>query len=102
MHGDDNQPPDPYFSAAAFHSLDGRVSTMEGLMAENADATKRNTDSIERLERNTATAVEFIQSLEGGFKVLNGLGKLAKPIGYIAGAIVSGLALWSAIKGFWK
>jgi len=101
MH-DDKQSPDPYFSAAAFHSLDGRVSAMEGLMAENADATKRNTDSIERLEKNTAAAVEFIQSLEGGFKVLNGLGKLAKPVGYIAGTVVSLLALWSAIKGFWK
>lgn len=101
MH-DDQQPPDQYFSAAAFHALNSRVSTLEGLMAENADATNRNTEAIDRVEKNTRDIVDTFQALAGGFKVLQGLGKLAKPLAAIAGFVAATIAAYTAWKGLGK
>jgi hypothetical protein len=84
-------------SKDAFLALSKRVDTLEGHLKENTEATKR-------IESNTKDIVETFQALSGGFKVLNGLGALAKPVWRIAGAGAAIAALWTAIKsvGFFR
>jgi hypothetical protein len=55
-----------------------------------------NTAATQRVEANTGEVVSILNSFKGGFKVLDMLGKVAIPIGAIAGAIG---AVWLAVKG---
>lgn len=57
-----------------------------------------NTEATRRIEANTSDLVEFFQAAQGAFKVLNWIARLAKPVGYIAGALASVAALWAAWK----
>jgi hypothetical protein len=93
---------DEHLSDAFIKSLHARVVQMEQDMAHNAEATARNTDSIETIRQNTQDIVDTFAALAGGFKVLQGLGRLARPIGYIATAIAATLAAVAAVKGIWK
>lgn len=70
---------------------DERMSRIEVELAENTAATKR-------IEENSADALEFLEAAKGAFKVLNWVGKLAKPIGYILAVVASVIGIWSAIK----
>lgn len=98
MH-DDHQPPDQYYSEAFIKSLHGQVVEMKGNLAECMKDTKRNTESIERVEKNTSDIVDTFQALAGGFKVLQGLGKLAKPLAYIVGLVTAIITAYSAWRG---
>lgn len=60
------------------------IKQIQGDLAENTEATKRIAES-------TADIVVFFQSVQGAFKVLNWIGKLARPVGAIVGLC---LALW--------
>lgn len=72
-----------------------RVVQMEQDMVNNAEATARNTDSIETIRQNTQDIVDSFAAQAGGFMVWQGLGRLARPIEYIATAM-------AAVKGIWK
>ncbi|CAB3663066.1 Phage-related lysozyme (muraminidase) [Achromobacter spanius] len=67
-------------------------------MVNNAEATARNTDSIETLWQNTGDIFDSFAALVGGFMVWQGLGRLARPIEYIATAIAAPLAAMAAVK----
>ena len=60
-------------------------------LAENTKATKR-------IEANTAELLDVFESWKGAMKVLNWIGKAAKPMGYIAGFCASMYAFWTAVK----
>jgi hypothetical protein len=76
--------------------LRDRVGRLEAGLAENTEATKR-------IEASVASVVEFFQNATGAFKVLEGFGKLAKPVGYIAAAVASLVGVWTAFKsGFMR
>jgi hypothetical protein len=70
--------------------LHNRVTTLETNLQINTDATKR-------IEANTSDLVSGFASLQGAFKVLQWIGSLAKPIGYIVSA---GLAVWGVVLAF--
>lgn len=57
---------------------------------------------IKQIKTDTSEVVEMFRALSGGFKVLQGLGRLARPIGYIAGAVAALAAAWAAVKGITK
>lgn len=90
---------DEHLTDAFVKSLHARVVQMEQDMASNADATARNTDSIEQIRRNTQDIVDTFQALAGGFKVLQGLGRLAKPLAYIVGLVTAMITAYSAWRG---
>lgn len=81
---------------AAIHSrLDAgelRMQRIETDLAANTAATQKTAASIEEM-------VEVFNSLKGGFKVFEYLGRLAKPLGAIVGLLAAGVGLWSAWKG---
>lgn len=71
-----------------------------------SDRTRANTillnslsSDMKLLQANTAGIIETFDALSGGFKVLTAIGKLARPIGWIAGAVAALIALWAAIHG---
>lgn len=60
-------------------------------LAESTNATKR-------IEANTAEMLDVFESWKGAMKVLNWIGKAAKPIGYVVGLGASIAAFWAALK----
>jgi len=89
-------PPDAFIK-----SLRDRVVQMEQEMAQAAEATARNTASIETIRQNTQDIVDTFQALAGGFKVLQGLGKVARPLAYLVGlgtAIITAYSAWRGIR----
>lgn len=72
---------------------DQRMARMEGQMAENTAITKR-------VDANTAAIVEAFQTLQGAFKVLETLGKLARPLAWIGALGVTLYSFWSQVKSF--
>ncbi|MDY0105318.1 MAG: hypothetical protein RBS27_01490 [Giesbergeria sp.] len=71
---------------------DARMTRIEGSISENTLITQQ-------LAASTAEIVEFFNAVKGAFKVLNWIGKLARPLTAIAALTASGLAAWAAIKG---
>lgn len=59
---------------------------------------KENTEATTRIEANTAEMLTFFNSVQGAFRVLDMLGKLAKPLAYITMFVGSVVALWLAFK----
>jgi len=55
---------------------------------------------IKEVKQNTGDIVDAFQAVQGGFKVLQAIGKLARPLGYIAAACAAFLSLYAAMKGF--
>lgn len=92
---------DEHRPEAFMKSLHERVLQMEQDMAQNAQATARNTASIETIRQNTQDIVDTFHALSGGFKVLQGLGRVAKPLAYIVGlgtAVLTAYSSWRGIK----
>lgn len=92
---------DEHLSDAFIKSLHARVVKMEQDMEHTTAATARNTESIETIRQNTQDIVDTFQALAGGFKVLQGLGRLARPLAYIVGlgtAIITAYSAWRGIK----
>ncbi|KAA5926349.1 hypothetical protein F1536_12410 [Achromobacter xylosoxidans] len=104
---------DPHLTDAAVKSIHGRVTAaelsleqmaarlgkIETDMRTNATATAKNTDSIEQIRQNTQDIIDTFQALAGGFKVLQGLGRLAKPLAYIVGLVTAVITAYSAWRG---
>lgn len=63
-------------------------------MGEIEKKLDENTASTARVESNTAEMLEFFNSVRGAFRVLDMLGKLAKPLAYI-------VMLGGALTAFW-
>lgn len=102
----DNTPADQYYSEAFIKSLHGQVVQMKddlaecrSDLAEFKQVTQRNTESIDRVEKDTREIVETFRALSGGFKVLQGLGRLAKPLAYIVGLVTAIITAYSAWRG---
>ncbi len=90
---------DEHLTDAFVKSLHARVVQIEADMAANTQATARNTESIETIRQNTQDIVDTFQALAGGFKVLQGLGRLARPLAYIVGLVTAVITAYSAWRG---
>jgi hypothetical protein len=93
------EPHDQYLSEAFIKSLHAQFVEMKGDLSECTQATKRNTAAIEQVQSNTQDIVDTFQALAGGFRVLSGLGKLAKPLVYIVGLVTAVITAYSAWRG---
>lgn len=74
---------------------DARMARIEKSLAANTAATKR-------VETNTSDLVDLFVSFKGAFKVLEGLGKIAKPVAAVVGLGAALLSLWAAFRGIFK
>lgn len=78
---------------------DERMTRIEDNAADLRDELAENTRATRAVAGNTAELVELFQSFKGAIKVLNWLGKLAKPMAYIVGLGTAMLGFWAALKG---
>ncbi len=76
---------------------DGRLEEGGAVIKQIKDDLASNTASTKRVESSTDEIVDFFNSVKGAFKVLNWIGKLAKPLGAIIAFCV---ALWTAWLAF--
>lgn len=70
---------------------DARMTRIEQSLAENTRATQETAES-------TSELVELMQACKGAFRVLEYVGKLAKPLAAIMSVGVAIAGMWSAFK----
>lgn len=80
-------------------SLTDEVTAIKLEQAQFRVELAENTNATKRIEANTAEMLDVFESWKGAMKVLNWIGKAAKPIGYVVGMGASIAAFWAALKG---
>lgn len=78
---------------------DTRMGRIEGDLAAVRADLNANTEATQTVAANTGELVEMFQAMKGALKVLNWIGSLVKPMGYIAAFGTALLGLWTALKG---
>ncbi len=78
---------------------DTRMGRIEGDLAAVRADLNANTEATQAVASNTADLVELLQAMRGALKVLNWIGNLVKPMGYIVAFGTALLGAWTAIKG---
>ena len=77
------------------------VKTIAAIQIEQASAKvllAENTETINEIKTNTADMLTVFNSWKGAMRVMEMIGKLAKPLGYIVGFGASVAAFWTAMK----
>ena len=80
------------------NSLTDEITAVKLEQSEFRRLLKENTDATNSIKADTAELVEAIHSFKGAMKVLEWIGKAAKPVGYIVGVCASITAFWTAMK----
>ena len=80
------------------NSLTDEITAVKLEQAEFRHLLKENTDATNAIKADTAELLEAFRSFKGAMKVLEWIGKAAKPMGYIAGFCASMYAFWTAVK----
>ena len=80
------------------NSLADEITAVKLEQSEFRRLLKENTDNTKAIKADTAELLEAFRSFKGAMKVLEWIGKAAKPIGYIAGLCASVTAFWAAMK----
>ena len=80
------------------NSLADEITVVKLEQSEFRRLLKENTDDTKAIKADTAELLEAFRSFKGAMKVLEWIGKAAKPLGYIAGACASVAAFWAAMK----
>lgn len=80
------------------NSLADEITVVKLEQAEYRRLLKENTDDTKAIKADTAELVEAFHSFKGAMKVLEWIGRAAKPLGYIAGFCASMYAFWTAVK----
>lgn len=83
---------------ARMNNLADEITAVKLEQAEYRRLLKENTDDTKAIKADTAELLEAFHSFKGAMKVLEWIGKAAKPIGYIAGLCASVAAFWAAMK----
>ena len=81
--------------------MDEIVKTVAQIQTEQASAKvllAANTETIAQIKTDTAEMLGVFESWKGAMKVMEMIGKLAKPLGYIVGLGASMAAFWAAMK----
>ena len=81
--------------------MDEIVKTVAAIQIEQASAKvllAENTATIQEIKTDTAEMLAVFKSWQGAMKVMDMIGSLAKPLGYIVGFGASVAAFWTAMK----
>ena len=80
------------------NSLADESAVVKLEQAEHRRLLKENTDETKAIKADTAELLEAFRSFKGAMKVLEWIGKAAKPIGYVVGLGASIAAFWAAMN----
>ena len=81
--------------------MDEIVKSVAAIQIEQASAKvllAENNETIKEIKTETADMLEVFKSWQGAMRVMEMIGKLAKPLGYIVGLGASIAAFWNAMK----
>lgn len=76
-----------------------RLDACDTRMGRLEEGQEQNTRATENMARDVAMLVDFLTAMRGAFKVLNWVGKIAKPMGYIVALATAVISFWVALKG---
>lgn len=80
------------------NNLADEITAVKLEQAEYRRLLKENTDDTKAIKADTAELLEAFRSFKGAMKVLEWIGKAAKPLGYVVGLGASIAAFWTAMK----
>ena len=80
------------------NTLTDEITAVKLEQAEFRHLLKENTEATNAIKADTAELLEAFHSFKGAMKVLEWIGKAAKPMGYVAGFCASMYAFWTAVK----
>ena len=80
------------------NSLADEIAVVKLEQAEHRRLLKEYTDDTKAIKADTAELLEAFRSFKGAMKVLEWIGKAAKPLGYVVGLGASVAAFWTAMK----
>ena len=80
------------------NTLADEIAVVKLEQAEHRRLLKENTDDTKAIKADTAELLEAFRSFKGAMKVLEWIGKAAKPLGYVVGLGASVAAFWTAMK----
>ena len=80
------------------NNLADEITAVKLEQAEFRQLLKENTDDTKAIKADTAELLEAFRSFKGAMKVLEWIGKAAKPLGYVVGLGASVAAFWTAMK----
>ena len=80
------------------NSLADEITAVKLEQSEFRRLLKENTDATNSIKADTAELVEAFHSFKGAMKVLEWIGKAAKPLGYIATFVGAIVGIWAALK----
>lgn len=80
------------------NSLADEITAVKLEQANFQRLLKENTDDTKAIKADTAELLEAFRSFKGAMKVLEWIGKAAKPLGYVVGLGASVAAFWTAMK----
>ena len=80
------------------NNLADEITAVKLEQAEFRHLLKENTEATNAIKADTAELLEAFRSFKGAMKVLEWIGKAAKPLGYIVGVCASITAFWTAMK----
>lgn len=92
----EHEVPDPAALYVLFKEQQQRLGAVEQQMGELKSSLAANTLVTEQVQTNTAGLVELFNNAAGAFRVLEGLGKAAKPLMYIAGFVSAAVTVYTA------
>ena len=81
--------------------MDEIVKTIAAIQTEQDSAKvllAKNAETIKEIKTDTADMLEVFESWKGAMRVMEMLGSLAKPLGYIAALIAAVVGIWTAMK----
>ena len=80
------------------NNLADEITAVKLEQAEFRHLLKEITDATNSIKADTAELLEAFRSFKGAMKVLEWIGKAAKPMGYVVGLGASIAAFWTAMK----
>ena len=80
------------------NSIADEITAVKLEQAEYRRLLKENTDDTKAIKADTAELLDAFHSFKGAMKVLEWIGKAAKPLGYVVGLGASVAAFWTAMK----
>lgn len=84
--------------APSLQAIQERLDAGDARMTRIEQSLADNTQVVRSTAENTSELVELLQALKGAFKVLEFIGKLAKPLAAILSVGVAVAGIWAAIK----
>lgn len=82
--------------------LDQGAARMDGLQAQIdslRDEVAENTAITRQIHEGTTGLIDLLESFRAGFKVLEKLGTIARPLGSIIGLGAAIAGIWATFKG---